>query len=158
MKKLHAYRRNPTEVITVELLGESVQFKANQAGHVVADVSDEFADALIAAAPCGYRVYGSNAEAPAPATTQAPDLQARGGKDGGADESPGGPSEEEQGSGSSTAGDFVITAPGGESYDLATMDDEAVRAFAVQHGLAKPHHSKKGDKLRAFVIESLRAL
>jgi hypothetical protein len=36
------------------------------------------------------------------------------------------------------------------------MSDDEVREFAVAQGLAKPHHSKKGDKLRQFVIDSLK--
>lgn len=55
------------------------------------------------------------------------------------------------------ASPFVIESPDGVKYDLGAMSDAEVREFAVNAGLAKPHHAKKGDGLRQFVIDALKA-
>lgn len=158
--KLHAYRRNPNESIDVDFGGQMLKFKPNERGDVVADVEpEELALALVQAAPCGYRAYETaqalapKPPAPAPKPTKAepaPTASTSPSDASGDQAQQGKPAEQAQ------ASAFVITSPEGESFDLGAMDDDGVRAFAVKQGLEKPHHSKKGDKLRAFVIEELK--
>lgn len=163
--QVHAYRRNPTEVIDIEFAGRVLHFGSNSAGHVVAEIEDEIAEELIKRAPCGFKPYG---ETPA-ATRSKSNEPLRFDRDlddeddepktptGGApDAGEGGTGGEGTGSAESKA--FVITSPDGEKFDLSPLSDEEVRAFAEKVGAPKPHHMKKGDALKQAVIDSLRAL
>jgi len=162
--KVNAFLRNPTEHISIEFQNQVLKFAPNEAGHVVAEMPDQQALDLIAAAPCSFKQYG---EVPAAirAKSGAP-LKFDGDLD---DEDPddaedtdvGAGSGDGQGSpdgaGQQNAHPFVITSPAGETFDLGAMSDDEVRAFAERVGAPKPHHMKKGDALRAAVIESLKA-
>lgn len=164
--KVQAYRRGPTEKIAVDFGGQSIKFAANDRGDVVATIEDdELAIALIAAAPCGFRAYGGDTT---PAVVKPrPAMKFDGDLDDELDED-----KNDSNDGSSTLmpppeptqelatepARFVITSPEGEVYDLGPLDDEQVRKFAQDQGLAKPHHTKKGDNLKLFVIDALKSV
>ncbi len=166
--KVHAFRRNPTEVIDVDFAGQVFKFKANEKGDVVADLPADVAEKLIEAAGCGYRAYeavdapvkaAKVAPAPAPA---APPAAAPASAPSADLEPPSGdsslpPAGDLVKKEAPPASPFVIESPDGVKYDLGSMSDAEVREFAVKAGLAKPHHAKKGDGLRQFVIDALKA-
>jgi hypothetical protein len=160
--KVHAFLRNPTEHISIEFQNQVLKFSPNEAGHVVAEIPDAQALDLIDAAPCSFKPYGDVPSA----------IRAKSGAplkfDGDLDDED--PDDEDGAAGGDVKPDangagqldpvepsFVITSPAGEKFDLGAMNDDEVRAFAERVGAPKPHHMKKGDALRAAVIESLKA-
>ncbi len=203
MKTVHAFRRLPTEAFVVDFQGQSLPFKADAQGQVVSAMPDDVADALIAAAPCGYRELGASPTvAPkTPAKKAEPKIEALYGSDkygphlqiGGEQVQLGTvvaaahtasglsvedwnalaaadrdalidqqiaamtPESTDTGSSGAVASPFVITSPEDVKIDLGPMTDDEVREFAVKQGLPKPHHTKKGDKLKLAVIEALKA-
>lgn len=166
---IHEVRRRADEAPEHVFAGRKLQFKANEAGDVVCDVPDEIAQDLLDAVGSAMVAYGAAAQAPRLTPSAAPvaaPAQAPAEAQAQADASAGRPNDDQSaGQGGSdgegqAAGDkakFAITSPGGETFDLGQMSDAEVREFAVQAGLAKPHHTKKGDALRQFVIDSLKA-
>lgn len=211
MKTVHAFRRLPTEQIEVDFHNRGLKFKANDRGQVVCEMDDDVADALVKAAPCGYRLLGEpTAPAPAPKATpkqaapspvqsavealigtdkhgshiqigeeslqlgavvaaahtasglsvadwNALDGAARDALIDGQIEKLTTKAGEKSGDGEGGASPFTITSPDDVVIDLGPMTDDEVRAFAEKQGLPKPHHAKKGDKLKLAVIEALKA-
>jgi len=156
---VHAFLRGQTEVISVEFAGLNLKFKPNDRGHVVCEVPDDVAPALIEAAGDAFREYQGDAvviaQAPAaapakPAATRAKKAEAE--KPATEPTDPSGNAD-----GASDAASFVITPSDGPAVDLGPMSDAELRAFAVEQGLAKPHHTKTGDKLRQLIIDQLKA-
>lgn len=70
--QIHAYRRK--EPITVDLLGQTIQFKLNDIAHCVADVVHEGAALRLLSIPEAYTAYGDAADSTAvvAATSAAP--------------------------------------------------------------------------------------
>ncbi|MBT9493869.1 MAG: hypothetical protein IV107_16340 [Paucibacter sp.] len=153
--KLHAYRRNATEKIEVDFMGKRFKFAANDVGQVVGEVPDEIATELLKVAGDGYCELGTDpadaakshaeekiasAASEAAAAVVAANMQ---------------PLDTE--ALAAVAAQFSVTDPNGEVFNLGPMTDEEVREFAEKAGAPKPHHTKKGDKLKLAVIESLKA-
>jgi len=178
--KVHAFLRNPTEQISIEFQNRVLKFAPNDAGHVIAELDDAVALDLIDAAPCSFKQYGevpaairAKSGAPLKFDGDLDDDEDDNDSQTGDDQQPAGSGDAVGGDGSATGvptsdsspttpaggkGPFVITSPSGQDYDLAAMTDDEVRALASNAGVKNPHHTKKGDALRADVIEKLKAL
>lgn len=133
---IHAFRRK--EAVTVDTGAGEVDFVPNAAGDVVAEVDDDDAAGVLLAIPEGYRPYNAAAtEKPSKTVKQAPPAGT-----GSTDANKDAPSP------------FLMKGADGEpDLDLATLDDEALKAFAKANAVPM-HHTWKGDKLRQKIFDA----
>lgn len=140
--QIHAFRRKGT--VTVELLGEVVEFVPNEAGDVVATVDNDEVAARLLEVSEAYRPYkeGKQAKAPAPAPEPEPETPK-------APE----PSEEKQ----PEKPVSLILTNGEETIDLGAMSAKEVRAFAEKAGIKLPgSNGTPVAELRRLTAEALQ--
>lgn len=130
MTMFHDYKR--TAAITHNIHGADWEFALNEVGHAVCDITDEAVAERLLQIPEGFRPYDTT-ELPvlSPVLALVPET----------------PIPE--------ASPYVLVN-GDSSFDLRTLDDEALREFATVNGISI-HHNAKGDTIRDKIVAALKA-
>jgi len=127
-KTVHAYRR--TAPITVDLFGVNVKFTLNADGLVVADVAEGPGLDRLLDIPEAYRLLG---DAPAPVL----------------------PADDED---DPDLGSPYLITDGDETIDLRTLDEAALRAFALENEIDIPGTVKKVETIRDRIVAALNSV
>ena len=127
---IHAYRRSAP--IEVSLFGSTIEFVANEAGAVVAEVDDEKSVERLLSIDDAYRAYGEKVATVAAVTKE--------------------PSEE------GDADSLVLTNDAGETLDISKWTAKQVRVFATENAIELPAgNGTPVAELRTLLAKALKA-
>jgi hypothetical protein len=127
-KTVHAYRR--TAPISVDLFGVNVKFALNEQGQALAEVEEGPGLDRLLEIPEAYRLLG---DAPAPVL----------------------PADDEDDP--DAASPYLIT-DGDDTIDLRTLDEAALRAFAVENEIDIPGTVKRVETIRDRIVAALNSI